>query len=170
MRAPRQARGNIDDWLQDVIDNVIREGKLFDLLFSETGRQIWEGYPEKKIKKMVKKSFKERKVTSTRDREHRSEYDRAYAARHKVLGLCSRCPQPVVEGSIYCLKHWYKGVAKDKRFYQRHKIKMIANARATKKRLTEEGRCQSCGQPITDNSARCMSCKELQKIPAWTRR
>jgi len=62
MRAPRQARGKIDDWLQDVIDKVIREGKLFDLLFSETGRQVWEGYPEKTIKKMVGKSFKERKV------------------------------------------------------------------------------------------------------------
>jgi hypothetical protein len=51
--------------IEKIVDRAIEEGKLFELLFTEQGRQLWKGWREDQIKALVmqklSKSFEEGK-------------------------------------------------------------------------------------------------------------
>jgi len=49
---------NIDDWTQDIINQCVQKGLLVNLLYTDEGKQLLSGYPEKKIKKMVMRALK----------------------------------------------------------------------------------------------------------------
>jgi len=51
-------KGNTDDWSEDVVEKAINAGKLYELLFSETGKKITAGHSRKKLQTMVKRAFK----------------------------------------------------------------------------------------------------------------
>ena len=44
--------------LEGIIKKAIKEGKLFELLFTEEGRRLWMGWPERRVKEMVQKALK----------------------------------------------------------------------------------------------------------------
>jgi hypothetical protein len=53
---------NIDEKiLRDIISNAIQERKLFELIFTNEGRRIWENWPEEKVKKIVKELLKNKR-------------------------------------------------------------------------------------------------------------
>jgi hypothetical protein len=43
--------------LESVIERAIEEGKIFELLFSESGRKLLKGWPEEKIRKIILKKL-----------------------------------------------------------------------------------------------------------------
>ena len=52
----------VDEWfLQSIVRQAIKEGKLFELIFTENGRRLWKGWPEHKFKKLVLKELKRRR-------------------------------------------------------------------------------------------------------------
>lgn len=65
-----------------------------------------------------------------------------YAARHRKLGLCRNCPQPLVAGSaIYCEKHRVKD-------RERGRLKdRVASARLKEECFRQYGnKCACCGE------------------------
>jgi len=40
--------------LEDIIERAIQEGKLFELLFTDSGRRLWSSWPEERMRKKVK--------------------------------------------------------------------------------------------------------------------
>ena len=50
-------KGNIDNWMEETIDKAIQAGKLYELLFSDEGKQLTKGYPKSKLHKFVLKSL-----------------------------------------------------------------------------------------------------------------
>ena len=44
--------------LESIIDRAIKEGKLFELLFTENGRRLWATWKEDTVKKLVRKKLK----------------------------------------------------------------------------------------------------------------
>jgi hypothetical protein len=43
--------------LEQIIERAIKEGCLFELLFTEKGRQLWRGWPERTIRNLVFKKL-----------------------------------------------------------------------------------------------------------------
>ena len=52
---------NIDGWLLETIEKAIEAGKLYELIFTKEGGNLWAGYPEQKIRMMVQKALRRRK-------------------------------------------------------------------------------------------------------------
>ena len=48
-----------EDCLRDIIRKAIKNGKLFELIFTEDGQRLWSYHPN--FKKMVKQELKSRK-------------------------------------------------------------------------------------------------------------
>ena len=44
--------------LESIIDRAIKEGKLFELLFTENGRRLWATWEEDTVKKLVREKLK----------------------------------------------------------------------------------------------------------------
>ncbi|DAD54619.1 TPA: hypothetical protein [Aquificae Conch Spring virus] len=49
--------------LEQIIERAIEEGCLFELLFTEKGRQLWRGWSEDQIRNLV---FKKLRIKSKR--------------------------------------------------------------------------------------------------------
>ena len=62
--------------LERIIEKAIEEGKLFELLFTENGRKLWEKWGEDRIRALVMKklniSFEKRK----KQKRRRGNYER----------------------------------------------------------------------------------------------
>jgi hypothetical protein len=59
--------------IERVVERAIEEGKLFELLFTEEGKQLWKGWREDQIKALVMQKLKIRfeKGKSQRRRRQR---------------------------------------------------------------------------------------------------
>jgi hypothetical protein len=44
--------------LERLVERAIEEGKLFELLFTEEGRRLWQGWREDQIRALVMKKLK----------------------------------------------------------------------------------------------------------------
>ena len=57
--------------LERIIELAIEEGKLFELLFTENGRKLWEKWGEDRIRALVMKklgiAFEKKKKTEERE-------------------------------------------------------------------------------------------------------
>ncbi|MDK2800209.1 MAG: hypothetical protein PWQ70_1828 [Clostridiales bacterium] len=47
--------------IERVVERAIEEGKLFELLFTEEGRRLWQGWREDQIRALVMKKLKIKK-------------------------------------------------------------------------------------------------------------
>lgn len=43
--------------MREIIRKAIREGKLYELVFTDAGRRLWKTYPEDRFKRMVKEEI-----------------------------------------------------------------------------------------------------------------
>ena len=43
--------------IEKIVERAIEEGKLFELLFTERGRQLWKGWREDQIRELVMKKL-----------------------------------------------------------------------------------------------------------------
>jgi len=50
--------------LEKIVERAIEEGKLFELLFTEEGRRLWDWHGEDKIRDLVMKKLKIKRRTS----------------------------------------------------------------------------------------------------------
>lgn len=60
----------------------------------------------------------------------------AYKKRHKELGLCRDCSEPVYKNSSFCKKHCFEHAEKANNYYTKNKEKVLI--KLTVKRLREE--------------------------------
>jgi hypothetical protein len=44
--------------IEKIVERAIEEGKLFELLFTEEGRQLWKGWREDQIRALVMQKLK----------------------------------------------------------------------------------------------------------------
>ncbi len=44
--------------LKDIIRQAVKEGKLFELLFTEEGKRLWNSWPEERMKRFVLKELR----------------------------------------------------------------------------------------------------------------
>ncbi len=55
------ANKNFDESvLRDIIKKAINHGKLFELLFTDEGKRLWETWGEKRVKEMIQKELRKR--------------------------------------------------------------------------------------------------------------
>jgi uncharacterized OB-fold protein len=84
--------------------------------------------------------------------------NREYEARHKALGLCQKCSNPVFPGRVKCLKCLEKDRIRIKaRYYKNHKYEIERNNKR-RARYIAEGRCPKCGAPVLDGFQTCVNC------------
>lgn len=60
----------------------------------------------------------------------------AYKKRHKELGLCRNCSEPVYKNSNFCKKHCFEHAEKAGNYYKDHKEKVLI--KLSVKRLLKE--------------------------------
>ena len=87
--------------------------------------------------------------------------DKAYKDRHRKLGLCGNCSEPVYKSRALCLKHLRNNVASTKKYekslgsvyYKRHS--------KIKQHRQDTNRCRRCGAPLDDDPHKnCVNCRE----------
>lgn len=90
--------------------------------------------------------------------------DKKYKQKHKELGLCSNCSNPVYADYSKCLKHIISGNKNSKKY--RNKNLNICNERVReiKAKYTKKNRCYRCSAPLDPDAdagfVNCINCRE----------
>ena len=72
----------------------------------------------------------------------------AYKQKHRDLGLCVNCSEPVYRDLSRCLKHARNHAKCDANYYINNKAKRQAKMKKIRARYRDEGRCQECSAPL----------------------
>jgi len=87
-----------------------------------------------------------------------------YKQKHRELGLCVDCSEPVHKGYTRCLKHIRSQIKLQKRLYDANPEKRRARSRKFKALYIATGRCRECSAPLDPDVDRdnvtCSNCIE----------
>ena len=87
--------------------------------------------------------------------------DKKYKQRHRELGLCIDCPDPVYPGRTRCLKHLRTNNVGSTAWQKRNSDYYLAYQRENKEQRRREGLCPMCGGPRDNlNKISCVNCRE----------
>lgn len=96
-----------------------------------------------------------------------------YKQRHREMGLCSCCSEPVVPGMSYCKKHLKTHYISDRIYVDNNPEKIRIANMAKKEKARKEGRCRDCGKPldseIDEGKKLCLNCRIKCRRPMWAR-
>lgn len=101
--------------------------------------------------------------------EGRDVGDAKYKRKHKELGLCIFCSEPVAPDRVYCLKHLESHNKNQKKRYHKDKAFHIKLRIDRYRRNVDKGNCGKCGVPIRDGNVRldgkpyslCVNCRSV---------
>jgi hypothetical protein len=89
--------------------------------------------------------------------------DQKYKQKHRELGLCIDCSEPVYRGHLCCLKHKRARNNRDVLYrLKNHSRERIADKKRKNKRR-QEGCCTTCSAPLDPDADKdrscCMNCR-----------
>ena len=85
-----------------------------------------------------------------------------YKQKHKELGLCCDCSEPVAIAG-YCLKHYWNKVLRIRHYSQDHSLEARERARRWRHKMEDESRCNHCGCPLIEGEGkRCVNCATIK--------
>ena len=87
--------------------------------------------------------------------------DNEYKQRHRDMGLCVECSEPVYPGIIRCLKHNRNHNAIMREFYKTPEYR----ERDRKRRISrkDNGKCMACGTPLIPEDNGCVTCQNCRE-------
>ena len=83
-----------------------------------------------------------------------------YKQKHKELGLCVNCSNPIVHGETRCAECSYNHNIACKKYYYKYHALQLQKAKEKKEKLKEQNRCPVCCGPNDTDSVCCSSCNQ----------
>ena len=101
-------------------------------------------------------------IVPYKDRQDRRDWEQKQREGHKRRGLCIECENPIAftVSSQYCLKHNIANNMYSRHWYMKNLKSERLKSKLRRENLAKEGRCQSCGIPLTEEDGRtqCINC------------
>ena len=89
--------------------------------------------------------------------------DNKYKQKHRELGLCLDCSEPVYRFGQWCLKHTRSHMKSMKAGRIRHYEKYMARDKLKKQRYRDNGRCTTCSVSLDPDAdagfITCVNCR-----------
>ena len=90
--------------------------------------------------------------------------NKKYKQKHRELGLCLYCSDPVHEVGQFCLKHTRTRIKNNKAYRIKHLEKYTASDNLRKQRRRDNGQCTGCSVPLDPDAdagrITCVNCRE----------
>ena len=87
----------------------------------------------------------------------------AYKNKHKELGLCRHCSDPVYRDSAFCLKHLRAQNKSTARWYAKNNERCRTIMINQREQYKSNGQCTSCSAPLDpdadEDRVTCMNCR-----------
>jgi len=83
-----------------------------------------------------------------------------YKKKHKELGLCTQCSEPVMPFSSRCFKHTLSHQDNSMAYTNKNRDEVSRKKKAIRVRYKSEGRCPDCGGPTHDGLITCVNCRQ----------